>query len=124
MIQVLSPASDLKGGGPNHENAGVILVVEDVFVRNFLRATLGRQGYHVICAEVADALVFLRERGGRVDLLITNMPLDFAEFGDMPVLYLAAVPDPAAVQAFRQCVTLRKPFHPSQLLGHVAQLIR
>jgi hypothetical protein len=78
----------------------------------------------VICADQHDACTFLREGLEKVNLLITNTPAAFAEFGDLPVLYLAALPDPAAIQPFRRCAALRKPFHPTQLLNHIAQLLR
>jgi DNA-binding response OmpR family regulator len=123
MIQVVISVSRQENGGAVQEKSGAILVVEDVFVRDFLRTTLSRRGYKVICAEAADALAVLREGPVRIDLLITNAPMSFAEFGDLPVLYLAACPDPSALQCFRRCLALRKPFHPKQLLSHIAQLL-
>ena len=58
-----------------------------------------------------------------MQLLITNTPLVFAAFPDLPVLYLAASPDPAAVEPFASSRSLAKPFHPRRLLEFVAQLL-
>jgi DNA-binding response OmpR family regulator len=122
MITMVVLSSDVQCA-PKRQNVGAILVVEDLVVRNFLRMTLERRGYEVICAEPPDALQLLRDGACPVDLLITNTPSLFTGFLDVPVLYLAACPDPAVTQEFRECIALRKPFHPAQLMNHVADLM-
>jgi hypothetical protein len=99
-----------------------IVVVEDAFVRSFLRAALERLGCIVICAGTAEATE--RMRAGGIDLLITNTPAAFGEFGEtVPLLYIAAFPEPAAAVAFRRWTPLRKPFQTSELTAAVEQLL-
>jgi len=99
-----------------------IVVVEDVFVRKFLRAALERMGHVVICAMPAEALRLIH--GGEVDLLVTNAPYDFAEVGEViPLLYVAAFPDPAAAAGFRRWVPLRKPFQTGELSTAIEHLL-
>ena len=105
------------------QSAGTILVVEDAVVSNFLKVALTQRGYEVICAQAADAQVFIRDAVRKIDLLITNVPAAFAEFPDLPLLYMAALPDPEAIQPFRRCLSLRKPFHTAQLFATMEQLL-
>ena len=81
---------------PSKTGSGVIVVVEDPCVRNFLRSVLERQGYEVLSGEVRHGLAVLSAGCQEVQLLITNVPSAFTEFaGRVPLLYLAALPDPA-----------------------------
>ena len=65
-----------------------------------------------------------RLRAGNVDLLITNTPATFAEFGQMvPLLYLAAFPDPEAAADFERWLALSKPFQTTQLLVQAGCLL-
>ncbi len=106
-------------------SCGSIVVVEDPFVAGFLRNVLQRKGYHVIPAEAGDGLNLLRSAENGVSLLITNLPAAFTEFAEsVPLLYLAANPDPTVSSPFRASRVLRKPFHPKQLLMCVEQLLR
>jgi DNA-binding response OmpR family regulator len=99
-----------------------ILVVEDAFVRSFLRAALERLGHEVICAQAEEALAQLRK--GEIDLLVTNKPAEFAEFGEaVPLIYVAAFPDPSAAVAFRRWLPLRKPFQAAELTAAVERLL-
>jgi len=98
------------------------VVVEDPFVRNFLRAALERHGHMVICANHAQAIELLRARSAH--LLITNTPAEFAEFGaTVPLLYTAAFPDPAMASSFTRWLPLPKPFQNDELLTSVRQLL-
>src|SRR6266496_4452894 len=91
-----------------------IVVVEDVFVRSFLRAALERMGHHVRCATPAEAVRLLES--GAIDLLVTNTPGEFSQFGaTVPLLYIAAFPDPVAAAAFQRWLPLRKPFPAAEL---------
>jgi len=100
----------------------VILLVEDAVVCGFLRTALTRMGHQAFWASPADGRRLLQENPA-INLLITNAPQRFSEFGDVPVLYLAACPDPNAVGAFRRKVILRKPFTPVQLSEALRQLL-
>ena len=53
-------------------NSRKIVVVEDVFVRSFLRTALERHGHEVICAAPAQAAQLLQNGG--IDLLIDFQP--------------------------------------------------
>ena len=102
----------------------MVLVVEDPFVTKFLRSLLTRDGFQVAAAQPRDALEMLRSRAIKVDLLVTNAPAHFTEVAErVPLLYLAAVPDLAAVAEFQTMFTMRKPFRPRQLLEAVRQLV-
>jgi DNA-binding response OmpR family regulator len=105
---------------------GTIVVVEDQFVFGFLRLVLERKGFEVVRVETEGCLDFLRSaQSGGVSLVITNRPSIFKEFADtVPLLYIAALPDPEAAQPFRAIRVLRKPFHPDQLISCVEQLLR
>ena len=59
----------------------------------------------------------------QVDLIITNSPKDFLRFADhVPLLYIAAAPDPELASRFLWCRVLQKPFHPDQLVAAVRDL--
>src|SRR5438094_8608264 len=110
---------------PTEASSGVVVVVEDPFVRNFLRSVLERQGYEVLSGGVWHGLAALRDGSREVQLLITNRPSAFTEFADrVPLLYLAALPDPSLVSPYRDSRVLSKPFHPHQLLASVQELLR
>ena len=101
------------------------MVVEDPFVSGFVRNVLKRRGYEVAPVEAADGIGLLRASDGRICLLITNLPGAFTEFAErVPLLYLAAFPDPKITSSFRSSRTLRKPFHPDQLFAYVEQLLQ
>ena len=85
--------------------SATILVVEETCVSDFLRSVLSRGGYRVICASAKAAAAMLRE-GEQIDLLITNTPQQFTDFPDLPLIYMAASPDPGAVVAFRHCLKI------------------
>jgi DNA-binding response OmpR family regulator len=105
-------------------SAGSIVVVEDSFVGQFLRVVLQRHGHVVVIVDANKGMEMLRSGKPPVDLLITNMPALFAEFGEsVPLLYLAAFPDPALVKSFRSSRALHKPFHPDQLVECVNELL-
>jgi DNA-binding response OmpR family regulator len=111
------------GAAPSVRGRATILVVEEQFVSEFLRSALTHQGYKVICATAGVARAILRRDRESVKLLVTNTPLEFAAFPDLPVLYLAACPDPAQIDPFADSLALAKPFHPRRLFECVAQLI-
>ena len=110
---------------PTETGSGVIVVVEDPFVRNFLRTVLERQGYKVLSGGVRHGLAALRDGSQEVQLLITNVPAAFTEFaGRVPLLYMAALPDPSLASQYRNRRALSKPFHPHDLLASVQELLQ
>jgi hypothetical protein len=101
-----------------------IVVVEDPMVSGFLCSVLTRKGYPVIPLGPADGRKLLRSPDARIGLLITNQPAAFTEFAvRLPLLYVAAFPDPAVASPFLVSLMLRKPFLPEQLLSCVEQLL-
>ena len=103
---------------------GTIVVVEDTFVAGFLRSILGRQGYEVRSLEAPEGAALLRSREKSVDLLITNHPSEFTEFSErVPLLYLAAFPDPDEAAQFRASRLLPKPFQNEELMSCVEELV-
>jgi hypothetical protein len=101
-----------------------IVVVEDPMVAGFLSSLLLRKGYPVMALGISDGVKLFRSADARVGMLITNQPSVFTEFaGRVPLLYLAAFPDPAVASPFRVSRMLRKPFRPEQLLNCVEQLL-
>lgn len=123
MEQVLqAPALTAWSNAVHMTDSRRIVVVEDVFVRSFLRAALVRQGHQVICAMPEQAIELLKT--GEIDLLVTNSPQVFAGFGSqVPLLYLAAFPEPAAAADFSHWLSLRKPFQTTDLVALVNQLL-
>ena len=102
---------------------GPLLVVEDPFVRAFIRTCLARSGYEVLEADPEEGLKVLGS-GKTVRLLITNQPQVFSAAGCCPaLLYLAAFPEERLAEPFPRWRTLRKPFQPNQLLKYVQELL-
>lgn len=102
---------------------GAVVVVEDPYIRKYLRDVLTRHGYRVIGSEVQAATEMLRSGTEQVDLVITNSPIDFLAFADtVPLLYIAGAPDPELAPRFFCCRVLKKPFHPEHLVAAVRDL--
>jgi len=102
---------------------GCVLIVEDPLIRRFVRGILKRDGRVAVEVEQDEALRILRAGDRTISLLITNRPASFLEFSDaLPLLYIAASPDPALAARFRYCRMLRKPFSFGDLLECAAAL--
>src|ERR1035438_6096680 len=73
-----------------------ILVAEDPFVSSFLRTILQRRGHQVVVGEPDRVRGLLRDGRMEAQVVITNRPEAFLPFADtLPILYIAANPDPA-----------------------------
>jgi len=102
----------------------MIAVTEDPFIRKFLGDVLKRRGYRVVGADSARALEMIRSGDETVDLVITNTPVAFASVAEqVPMLYIAALPDPDMGSRFTSFRSLKKPFLPEQLLEAVEELV-
>jgi two-component SAPR family response regulator len=102
---------------------GAIVVVEDPYIRKYLRDVLTRQGYRVVGSETHVATEMLQLGTEQVDLVITNSPIDFLAFADtVPLLYIAGAPDFDLASRFLCCRVLKKPFHPEHLVAAVRDL--
>ena len=103
---------------------GTIVVVEDPFVAGFLLSILGRKGDPVMSLEAPEGAAMLRSGDQDVALLITNHPSAFVEFSQrVPLLYLAAFPEPAMAAPFRASRLLPKPFQTDQFMSCVEELV-
>ena len=102
---------------------GCVLVVEDPLIQRFVSGVLRRAGHQVVEAKAEESLRILRTSDQAIVLLITNQPLRFLEFAEtLPLIYIAALPEPTLVFRFSRCRMLRKPFPPSHLVECVAEL--
>jgi hypothetical protein len=102
---------------------GLVLIVEDPLIQRFVGGILKREGRPVVEASVDGALRILGAGDPAVALLITNQPARFLEFAEtLPLLYIAAFPDPALAERFHRCRMLRKPFPPMDLMACAAEL--
>src|ERR1051326_1514441 len=100
----------------------MIAVSEDPFIRKFLGDVLKRRGYTVVGANAARTIDMIRSGNERVDLVITNSPAEFESVAEVPMLYIAAVPDPEIGSHFRAFRALQKPFLLDQLVSAVKEL--
>ena len=106
-----------------HPFSAHILVVEDPFVRTFLRTVLQRQGHSVVTGDAAGSCDQLNDGRMTPDIVITNRPEAFLEFATrLPLLYLASCPDEQLAARFAHCRILQKPFRNEELLAAVEQL--
>jgi hypothetical protein len=98
-------------------SSAVIVIVEDPFIRRFVRSVLGKSGHAVMESDTQDALKLSPDS---VKLLITNQPQVFEHLGHtVPILYLSGTPDWALASRFPNLRILQKPFHAHQLLEAV-----
>jgi len=101
----------------------VIVIVEDPFIRRFVRTVLGHSGEDVQEKNAEDAFKLAEEGQGKVKLLITNTPEAFKTFNEsVPILYLAAMPDMKLASRFRNIRVLQKPFSSQELLTAVNEV--
>src|ERR1039457_3626756 len=102
---------------------GAIVVVEDPYIRKYLRDLLTRHGYRVVGSDADAATGMLLSQTEQVDLVITNSPVDFLAFANTtPLLYISGGPDFELAARFSYCRVLQKPFHPELLLAAVREL--
>ena len=116
----------------------ILLVEDDEMVRNLVRATLVREGYHVL--DAADPMAARRvsdEYRAPIDLLITDvvMPkVSGRELAhqlsrwrpDMKVLYMSGYTDSAIVNSgilHKEVAFLQKPFAPGTLAQKVREVL-
>jgi hypothetical protein len=117
-VHPLSAPSD-ESGEPR------ILVAEDPFINSFLRAVLTRRGHKVSTGEPYQASDLVLRGDLKADVVITNTPQAFLPLAEtLPLLYIAASPDPEVAMRFRKCRMLRKPFRNEELLNAVEDLTR
>lgn len=101
----------------------IVAVIEDPFIRKLLRDILTRHGYRIVESTARQVGDLLRTGVGHIDMVITNTPGELLEFaGELPVLYLAACPDPDLAARFRCCRAVKKPFLAERLLTALAEL--
>jgi hypothetical protein len=119
-MATFAPGSD---DSPQGGVVRTILIVEDRFVSDFISSILTKRGHRVICESVDRAQSRLESEPDSIDLLITNTPLEFAAAPQVPLLYVAASPDPERIRTFARARMLAKPFHPRDMLIHLRELL-
>jgi hypothetical protein len=103
---------------------GPVLVVEDPFVRSYIRSLLVRQGLTVVEGDVASGLEILRSHEPAVAMIVTNTPAAFAHVAsELPLIYVAAFPDETLAAPYSRWRALRKPFPPEQLRSALRELL-
>jgi CheY-like chemotaxis protein len=124
---------------PVHGGAETVLLVEDeLLVRQLTHEILRRSGYHVLeAADGADALRLLRDHADRIDLLLTDVVMpgmsgyELVERArplrpDMRILFVSGYSEEAITRQ-RQLATdvelLAKPFTPGVLTAKIRQLL-
>ncbi len=114
-----------------------VLVVEDeVLVRDFVEFSLVDAGYDVLAVEPEDALSTLKEQGAAIRALVTDIRLGSGIWGwhiatharelhpQMPVVYMSG--DCAAdwpVKGVPESLMLQKPFASAQVVAAVSELL-
>jgi len=102
---------------------GAALVVEDPFIRKYVRRILDRVPYDSVEADPQNAAAVLAVADPRIRLVITNQPEVFAAFAsEIALVYVSAFPDLSLAARFRFCEVLRKPFLPEDLVRAVEAL--
>lgn len=104
-------------GGP----VQTILVVECAAIRALLALMLEKRGYRVLQSDPEHAAALLNEQRNEIRALITNTPQYFFRFTGLPILYIAAIPDPE-ITPYCTAV-LRKPFTYRALAESVEDLL-
>lgn len=100
---------------------GQIILVEDPFIRSYLRFLLGRKGYSVVDSDAVRACE--KVEAGSAGIVITNHPEPFLPCADkVALIYLSTTPDMDLATQFPMCRVLRKPFQPEELVKAVEQL--
>jgi hypothetical protein len=104
-------------------NERTVAVAEDPFVRRYVRALLLKHGFQIVENDTRVTRRLMESGDLKPDVLITNDPTTFAGFAAyLPVVYLAAAPDPALVARFKLSRMVRKPFEAEQLLQALNEL--
>jgi hypothetical protein len=104
------------------EEPGPIILVEDPFIRNYLRFLLIRHGYSVVESEPSRACELVDST--RTSVVITNKPESFVGCApNLALIYLATAPDLDVAAKFPSCRVVRKPFQPGELLSAIEQLL-
>jgi PAS domain S-box-containing protein len=120
--------------GPTAGTAIILVVENEHAVRSFVVAVLRRIGYSVIeAADHHEALAKLREHGGSVDLLVTDVVMPpttqgpslaaqlFESNRRIPVLYISSYLQ--SLGSLGNAMLLRKPFTASVLIDKVRHLL-
>jgi hypothetical protein len=99
------------------------LIVEDPFICSYVQAILIKHGWHAVKADTTRALEILRSADHKIGVLITNNPAAFVPYAaDVPLIYMAAMPDKDLPTLFFHHRVLQKPFTPDQLVEAIDDL--
>jgi DNA-binding response OmpR family regulator len=110
-------------------------VEDEIAVRNYTRKMLERHGYRVLEAgNGEEALDVARRHAGTVHLLLTDLVMPLmggvdlmekfgAEFPQVPILFMSAYSDEIMRHWNVLSTYIQKPFHISDLLAQVRELL-
>jgi PAS domain S-box-containing protein len=113
----------------------ILLVEDELGVRNYLRLMLERNGFKVLeAANGAEALDVVRAHAATVHLLLTDLVMPLmggldlmekfgSEFPHVPVLFMSAYTDQIIRHWSALTAYIQKPFHISDLLTQVRDLL-
>jgi hypothetical protein len=99
-----------------------VVLDEDPLIERYLESLLVKKGYRIVTARNSHALE-LNSPDLNVLLVITNRPgvLTMVD-SEVPMVYLAASPDPKVAAQFPICRMMKKPFRAGDLLDAVDEL--
>ena len=117
------------------DNPTILVVEDDLFVRDDAAQELRRAGFTVLEADSADDAIALLGNGHAVDLVLTDITLKGAGTGwqvaeafraahpDLPVIYASGRPADPAKQV-RESLFLDKPYSQPRLVSACRKLTR
>ena len=124
--------------GSNNGNETILLVEDEAAVRSYAKYALEQCGYHVIeAASGAEALEIANDRGGEIDLLLTDMVMPgidgrrlaeelTARFEHVKVMFVSGYTGDAAIRQRilkEHMAFLQKPYSPSALAAKVREVL-
>jgi hypothetical protein len=101
----------------SEQDSGLIVIVEDPFLCNFMRSVLTRAGFSSVGLEAGEAVNLIRSGQLHITALITNAPQAFREvIGPIPLIYSTSCPSPDATAGIGHWRVLPKPFQAAKLV--------
>ncbi len=124
-----------RGAQPNAVRGTLLLVEDDLPVRQAIHAALASSGFHVIEArDAADAQRLFRIHAASIDALISDLVMPGVggrelvrllrtQRSDLPVLFVSGYAPPADLEMGPGEEFLAKPFDPDELVARVSAIV-